>query len=134
MKTPAWGGAVDPRPPYRLETGTVVVLTGPDRDVRDAVFDQAWRASIGLGHGTRSLFVPRPLFVEYGELPQLDHAAVVEAHCCLLINGWSWDHPDVGAPRYLVPSLIVVASVDSTSGMASYIRRIASVVSLPSEN
>lgn len=109
-------GAIDLRPPYRLAPGTVVVLTGPDSAVRDTVYDQAWRASIGLGHGTRPLFLPRPVFATYAELPYLEASELAEARGCLLINGWSWDYPDLGTPDDVSPSLVVaVTGVDGSA-------------------
>lgn len=119
------GGAINMRPPYRLADDTVIVLTGPDEAVRDAVHDKAWRASIGLGHGTRPLFVPRPLFAEYGELLELDTTAVSEARGCVFVNGWSWDYPDLRPLHDLVPSLIMVASGEASVGMAPYLRDLA---------
>jgi hypothetical protein len=124
MAPPTFGSEVDLRPPYRLAPGTVVVLTGPDRGVRAEVHDKGWRASIGLGHGSSPLFVPKPLFVEFDELPDLSPAAAFEAKGCLFINGWTWDHPGQPEPQ-VVPSLIGVVSGEADAGMAPYFRHLA---------
>jgi len=60
--------------PFHIEPGTFIVIDGPKDCGAETQIDKMWRATHGLGHGTKRLFERVPVFTERPDLPEQEAA------------------------------------------------------------